>query len=184
MFLFSRLAGLLGRRKMPRTPEEAEALKQRIRTTLTEAETAFKEGKPAEAERLYREVSRLDPKNVTAYANLGAVYSAMEGRSGDAVVVMEAARNLDPENMTVRLNLATLYIQQANFKRAFGVLEEVRAARPRLPGLHYTFGCAYFYQGDRENALAEFEREVEVNPGHEHAGRMVEEMRKQESGGG
>lgn len=45
----------------------------------------------------------------------------------------------------------------------------VAAARPDLPGVHFWLGHLYWKHGETDHALAEFTRELELDPGHPEA---------------
>lgn len=180
--LFSKLMSKIAGPGKPKTPEEAAERATKVHKLLEQADARYKSGEIEKAVKIYKEVLSLDPKNVPAFTNLGAIYSQQPGKTSDAIVVMECARNLDPSNHTVQLNLATLYTQQSNFDSAKQVLEDLRKRDPQAPGLHYTLGCVYFYNNEVDEAVEQFEKEVETNPNHPHAKEFLEKLR-QETGG-
>lgn len=182
--LFSKLMSKLAGPGKPRTPEEAAERARQVQEILKEADTRYKAGDVNKAVTLYKQVLSLDPKNVPAFVNLGAIYSLMPDKTSDAIVVMECARNLDPANHTVHLNLAALYTQQQNFAKAEAVLEDLRRHDPQAPGLHYTLGCVYFYQGKMDPAIEQFEKEVANNPNHSHAAEYLEKIRQEREAAG
>src|SRR3954469_6821551 len=67
-------------------------------------------GRLADAEREFRKVIDLAPRDPMGYANLGLTYLRMgPGRYKDAEARLDRARKLDPNNPDVALILARLY---------------------------------------------------------------------------
>ena len=65
-------------------------------------------GRLADAEREFRKVIALAPRDPLGYANLGLTY-LRAGRYGDAEPQLQRARRLDTANVDVALSLAKLY---------------------------------------------------------------------------
>jgi tetratricopeptide (TPR) repeat protein len=85
------------------------------------------------------------------------------------------------------MELADLLYASGRFREALRHLEEVRLQKPDmetrdLAHLHYSRGLIQLRAlGEREPALYNFERALELDPGHAMAGFMrsaVEELRK------
>lgn len=174
--MLNRLLQWLMPNREPRTPEEALARVQKVRALLKEADSSYKTGQVRRSMTLYQKVIRLDPKNVPAYVNLGAIYSQQPGMTSDAIVVMEAARTLDPRNTTIHLNLATLYTQQGKFDLAMGILDDLKLRDSAAPGLHYARACVYFYRGDPPLSIPELKEELRINPQHIHAANLLKQL--------
>lgn len=71
-------------------------------------------GAPADqAERAYREATRLKPNYAAAWTNLGAL-QLRDGRTQEAMASLETAQSIDSESVTALTNLGTAYRRRAS----------------------------------------------------------------------
>jgi len=80
-------------------------------------------------EQMWRKELSLNPRNVAAHINLGAVYQQMD-RPHDAYNEYEAAEHLSPGNPLVKLNLASLAISQKDWPHADAWADSVLSQDP------------------------------------------------------
>ncbi|MFH1574647.1 MAG: tetratricopeptide repeat protein, partial [Acidobacteriota bacterium] len=99
-------------------------------------------GKPAEANRHFRQAVALRPRSVQARANLGTSYVRI-GKTEEAIAEFRKALELDPGNATANFNLGTILLRQRKPKEALPWLEKAVAAQPRVyeNGYHLALAC-------------------------------------------
>jgi len=80
-------------------------------------------------EQIWRKELSMNPRNISAHINLGAVYQQMD-RPRDAYNEYETAERLSPGNPLVKLNLASLAISQKDWPHADAWADSVLAQDP------------------------------------------------------
>jgi tetratricopeptide (TPR) repeat protein len=88
----------------------AAAQPPRAVAAFAEAVQAARANRPADAERLYKETLRLDPKSAVAWANLSLV-QARTNRLKEALESLERACTLEPKNATFRAQRAAFALR-------------------------------------------------------------------------
>ena len=83
-----------------------------------------KQGRPVEAEKLFRRAIVHAPKHLGARINLGELLITTN-RDEQALSVLLEAHKLAPERIEINLNLATLYADKGEYKQALHYLELV-----------------------------------------------------------
>src|SRR6266436_5294950 len=108
-------SGLLANAQIP-TPDQAVALEQ--------------QGKLAEAEKNWRQITQADPRDAAAFASLGLVLSK-QGKYGQAVPAYRKAIALNPKLSGVHLNWGLAEFKQQHFDAAIAPLSAALAADPK-----------------------------------------------------
>lgn len=126
-----------------------------------------------EAERLLREAIHRDPSFAPAHAELAQVvtllteHSASYGRKPfeasrrEAIEHARRAIELDPQLGDA---YAALGLLQFDYASARGLFAKAVRLAPQRPEFHRWLGQAYTELGDRDAALAQFRRAVEIDP--------------------
>ncbi len=117
---------------------------------------ALTSGRLGEAEKDFRRVLELDPKDGRAYANLGVVYMRRK-QWKKALPALEKARDLMPQVAGIRLNIGLAYYRQKEFLKAIPPFESVVRDQPNAVQPRYLLGLCYFFAerwGDAADALA------------------------------
>ena len=162
-----------------RMPEIAEA-EQAVQATPSEKKAHFKLGTVlaraqllAPAEIAFQQAIALDSQYTDAHANLGVVYYQM-GRLSDALGEYDAALAASPNDADVHHNKGAVYVQQAlqtsppNEALLDQGLREFQLALeldPGLPQAHFSLGVIYNMRGQSQEAIAEFQRFLELDDG-------------------
>ncbi len=109
-----------------------EAVFELVRDTQTMIRTAnqrLAEGDRVAAERLYREVLRLDPDSYDAHLNLGVLHGLAD-RNLEAAAALERAIEIDPERADAFALLTIAYIRTGRAEEGLRELERALAIDP------------------------------------------------------
>jgi tetratricopeptide (TPR) repeat protein len=116
-----------------------------------------------------------------AYFNLGYM-DYQRGDLDSAVHYLSAAAAGDPSNAgaffywgLADLKLHRLDEAEVNLRRAVGLA-------PVTPNYHFALGMLLRVKGNGSGALAEFNRELEINPGQQAAAQQAAEIQRQIAG--
>ena len=111
-------------------------------------------GRYLEAEREFREATRLLPDFTDAYTQLGVVNATL-GDYAAAREALETALRLDPERAAVHTNLGVLAIHEGRPDAALPHFRRAAELDPSSPRVHYDLGRALGLTGDTEGARRE-----------------------------
>ena len=112
-----------------------EAVFELVRDTQTMIRTAnerLAEGDHVAAERLYREVLRLDPDSYDAHLNLGVLHGLAD-RNQEAAAALERAIEIDPERADAYALLTIAYIRTGRAEDGLRQLERALELDPDHP---------------------------------------------------
>jgi tetratricopeptide (TPR) repeat protein len=102
------------------------------------------QGKLDEAERDFRKVLAIKPREGGAYANLGVVYMRRKQWS-KALTELRRAEQLLPHVAGIRLNIGLAYFRQNEFLKAIPPFESVVKELPEALQPRYLLGLCYFF---------------------------------------
>ena len=139
-----------------------------LETALQHADSAFKDGDYAEAQKAYEEALRLSPDHPRAIVGLGTcgLKNHQVKRAHD-LLVDHLSRH--PENTAARLVLARTLIRQAEFPQAAAALRTVLESDPDNLLAHYNLGFIAYKSRDYDTALVHLERTLALRPDHPEA---------------
>jgi tetratricopeptide (TPR) repeat protein len=141
-------------------------------TALNRGLRLHAEGRPAEAEAIYREVLAHEPDHPRALGMLALILA-----DGPDPATAEAALRrhltLEPRSASSLLALGRLRAAAGDDLEAADLLGRAAAQRPDLSPIHNDLGVALFELARHEDALAAFDRAVAADPDHapSHANR-------------
>ena len=127
----------------------------------------------APAEVAFQQAIALDNEYVDARVNLGVVYYQLN-RLSDALAQYDAALAVQPNDADVHHNRGTVYVQVAlqssppNEEVLDQGVEDLQRALELNPDLfqaHFSLGVVHDLRGEKEAAIAAFERFVELDDG-------------------
>ena len=126
----------------------------------------FQTGKPAEAIPLLKKVASLySSGNVNSSYALGLAYiqthDFLEGRKAFAQMY-----GVPEDSAAAHLFFARMLLRQGYDPVAEENARKAIALDPKLPLGHFLLGEFYLYKSDLENAKAEFEQEIKINPAY------------------
>ena len=116
------------------------------------------------AEREFERAIRINPSYATAHYWF-ALHLMWMGRMDEALKRIETARELDPLSLVINRNLAQICIFARRYDEAIEVLTRTIEMDPGFPVAHVLLGEVYSHKGMKEEALAEFQKELESSGG-------------------
>lgn len=125
-------------------------------------------GKFQQADELYREILRTDPKNADAL-QLSGMLAHHLGRHAEAINLLRAAIALNPGAAEYHSNLATVYLDVQDYQAGEASCREAARCRPELPQIHNNLGNALQGLGKLEEAAASYARALQLEPNYAHA---------------
>ncbi|MBA2527566.1 MAG: tetratricopeptide repeat protein [Pyrinomonadaceae bacterium] len=143
-------------------PEKAKA------EHLRKGDAYLKDSKFQEASIEYRNAIQIDDKLAAAHWGLARAYEGLQ-RAQEAFEELKKTTELDPNNLEARWTLGTLYLAASQGKAEY-IAEAERLAKEILQKDanyiegHILMGSILFAQNKREEALAAFNRAVELDP--------------------
>lgn len=90
----------------------------------------------AEAEKIYREVTRMDSSYTGAYVNLGNLYNET-GQYDKAIKVLNQALQMQPAHSGIRMNLALAHLQAQKYTEALAMYESLCRDQPNDPMMQH-----------------------------------------------
>jgi len=142
------------------------------------ANTLAEQGDSGRAAEIYRGLIQAHPDMWDAYFNLGYMYYQL-GELDSAVQYLSRAAAGDPANAgaVFYLGLADLKLNrvdeaEANLRRAI-------VLAPTTPNYHFALGMVLKVKGDGPGAMAEFTKELQLNPEHQAAAQQAAEIQRQ-----
>jgi len=169
------LAGLGDRAGARREEEKAEKIE--TAQSLASAEAAFGEGKTREAIDGVRKLVKKQPRNATAWENLG-FYLHNTGRIAEAKSCYEKVLSLEPKSLPVRLNLAYIAMQARNLKEAERHVMAALATAPDSVDAHLAHARFCAVSRDPAGAVKEYRWILEKEPGHGAARSELDRIRR------
>lgn len=127
-----------------------------------------RQNKLPEAEAAYRAAIQVNPQMSTAHANLGVVYY-QQGSLTKAAESFNAALRLKADDPQTLYLLGAVRIQENNLAEAEKLLTRARDLAPDLPEVYYGLGALYKLQGEKDAAIAAFEKFLEIGPGQDQS---------------
>jgi len=124
------------------------------------------------------EAVRLEPNNAGAHSSLGRAYWLGKGMIEEAIVELEHAVAINPEAGYSFLQLVFLHTLLGNYSRAEAAAKPAIELQEKfisgkeglqVVGAHTRLGYCYYRQGRYDEAIAEYERELEFLKSSDHA---------------
>jgi tetratricopeptide (TPR) repeat protein len=103
------------------------------------------------------------PTDLAARYLLGRTYHCL------SLALLERMLAVDPDSYRAHQLLARTYDQREDNARALADYRIVAEKSPELPGIHFAIGQVLWRNGEADEAMDEFTRELHLNPGHAEA---------------
>jgi tetratricopeptide (TPR) repeat protein len=129
------------------------------------ANTLAERGDFDPAAKLYRQLIQAYPDMWTAYQNLGTMYYH-QNQLDEAAQYLSRAAAGDPTLAGAFFYLGITDLKLNRLDEAETNLRRAVALTPMTPNYHFTLGIVLKVKGNRREALVEFKKELELNPGH------------------
>jgi tetratricopeptide (TPR) repeat protein len=140
------------------------------RKVLAHAAEHQQAGRWAEAEKLYRELLRGNPRDVNALRLL-ATCAVHAGRSREAERLLSRAVNHAPEYVEARLDLGRVFKDQHRLQEAIGQFEKAIELEPDDFQGHFLLASALAPAARTYDAIAAYRKVLELRP--QHAGAWL-----------
>ena len=151
--------------------------------TLAQAFRAHQTGYRSEAERLYRDVLAVEPRNAAALHLLGALMH-QSGRTDEAVSLMRQAIAIEPRNPDYHYNLGSALVAAGRMTDAIEPLSKAIALKPQYAEAHFEIGNAYARSGQLDSAEKSLRRALDLQPANaaimNNLGRVLRAMDRAE----
>jgi tetratricopeptide (TPR) repeat protein/transglutaminase-like putative cysteine protease len=105
----------------------------------------------------------INPFDEKAYTALGMIYM-YQARHAEAEAAFKKQLEVNPLDAVAQQQLMQLYLQTKRFADAIPLIEGASAAANDNAGLHVSRGYAYLNVGREQDALAAFDRAIELEP--------------------
>jgi tetratricopeptide (TPR) repeat protein len=134
-------------------------------------------GRNAEASDELRIYVRDNPRDADAWANLGNALSALN-RDAEALEAYQRAVAIDPRNGLSQRNLALEYLQQNDFPNASLHARQAVRLTPNDAAAHNLLGLALIGAQKIDEAIAEFQASLAIQPANNDASGYLERTLK------
>jgi tetratricopeptide (TPR) repeat protein len=124
------------------------------------------EGRLNDAKAAYEAALKAKPDLTSARANLGVAYYQM-GQFDQAVEQYNQVLKTNPQDAETLYLLAAVRLQQKNHAEAEQLLLKARDIKPDLPEVYYGLGTVYELTGRKDQAIASFEKFLQIGPGQD-----------------
>ena len=114
------------------------------------------------AEREFRHAIDLSPNNVEGHGAL-VWYLAWSGRRDAALAEVQKIRTLDPADPFTSLNESGVYYHQRDYKSLIEASQRWVITNPNAWSGHYYLAVGYEGSGQREQAVPEYQRSVDLS---------------------
>lgn len=127
-----------------------------------------KNGRLADAARLYRQVARLEPRNVEALRLLGSV-RMRQGNFAEAERAFRKAVKIDARSADAHIELGVVLCRLGRLADAVSSYQRAIELKPDYAGAHNNLGIALRELGRLDEAIASYRQAVEIEPGYAEA---------------
>ncbi len=118
----------------------------------------------AGAERAFKQALDLNPNYAEAHS-WSAIYFANTGRHEEAAVEAKVAVDLDPLSLLMNMTPALAAYLARDYDTAVAHLQKIIEMEPNFPAAHSVLGNVYVQQGLFEQAMAEYQKVLELSKG-------------------
>ena len=138
------------------------------RKKLALAAEHHKAGRHKEAEKLYRELLRENPKNVDAMRMLAGI-AASQSFTEEAESLFRRTISLAPDFALAHLDLGMLLQEQHRYSEAIECFAKTAALQPKSPKPHFLLGSILSLSGKTTSALKAYRHTLKLQPKHPSA---------------
>ncbi len=123
----------------------------------------------------YKLTVKKDPQHFKSYVNLGVLYDDL-GKPAEAEIYFRSAVSVKPDDVLANSHLAFILFQQKDYETAWNHLSKALEAGPRNPQPVFYLAIFFFESRMYREALVEWEKVVELDPGGYLAARARENI--------
>jgi len=123
----------------------------------------------------YKETVKKDTRHFKAYVNLGVLYDDL-GKPTEAEMYFHSAVSVKPDDVLANSHLAFILFQRKDYEMAWKHLSKALETGPRNPQPVFYLAIFFFESKMYREALVEWEKVVELDPGGYLASRARENI--------
>lgn len=132
------------------------------------------------AEKLFKKVLQMDPKNYHAMAMLGQLYSLQRDKLDQAQQYLQQALEESPDNLEAHFDMGRVLAMKGERQRAVLEFNFIFAKEADFAPYHFEMGRILEAWGEKERALANYKRALVLNPQFTMASQAVQRLEKGE----
>ncbi|MGC6482494.1 MAG: DUF6165 family protein [Synechococcus sp.] len=144
-----------------------------------QAEELINQGKPQEAEVIYRELIKTGTTNHIVYGNLAAI-CGMQGKIDELISLLNRALLLKPDYPEAHSNLGNAFKEKGDLNAAINSYKIARQLQPNNPYTHFNLGNTLQEKDDLNGAIASYNTAIRLNPddsvAHNNLGNVLKEQ--------
>jgi protein O-GlcNAc transferase len=125
-------------------------------------------GQLSEAIQWYQKTLELNPKNISALTNMGAVLQS-KGKLGEAVSCYQKAITIKPNYAKAHSNLGVALQGQGKLDEAVVCLQKAISIKPDYVEANYNLGVVFQEQGKLAEAVTVFQTTISIKPDYAEA---------------
>jgi tetratricopeptide (TPR) repeat protein len=123
-----------------------------------------------------KEMVKKDPKNLSAWKELGNLYFD-SGKPKDAIEAYREYLAIRPDNPDVRTDMGIMYRALGDFDRAIEEFKKAAQSDPKHTNSRYNIGIVLLHdKGNVKGAIQAWEEYLKVDPDSERARRVKAQM--------
>ncbi|MBD1139461.1 tetratricopeptide repeat protein [Pelagibacterales bacterium SAG-MED46] len=135
---------------------------------LANAIKAHQEGNLDEAEKLYQQILRTEPKQVDANHNLGLILSS-KNKTKEALVLFKIATEINPEIEQFWVSYISIFIKENKLDEAEKISRETLNLKPNFFKVHFYLGLILNNLKRLEEAKESYKKAIELKPDYAEA---------------
>ncbi|MDD5586317.1 MAG: tetratricopeptide repeat protein [Alphaproteobacteria bacterium] len=135
---------------------------------IGKASVCHQAGQFAKAERLYRDILKLDGRHADALRQLGLLYLHLN-QPERAEEYLERAQRVQPDNPEILVGLGVAYRNQGKKDEAMRWHVQAQRARPDDPLIYNNIGGLYYERGNWHDAIQNFTQALRLQPAYAEA---------------
>lgn len=162
------LATDLKKKSLRSEENTAPARRMPFENEIREAKELYESGKPAAAEKIYRDILKRDPDHVEA-ARLLAGIAVEKDRYRDAEVFLRHAAQVAPDYGRIWIDLTNVLREQDKLDDALDCALKVLELAPDKAESNMLIASVFGAMGRYEDAIASYEKALVISPGRSGA---------------
>jgi tetratricopeptide (TPR) repeat protein len=131
--------------------------------------------KPEDALQAYRKASELTPKDPEPHLSAGLLHERQKQFS-DAEAEYKQVLKLDAHSTDAAIGLTNLYMKSGRIGDAEPLLRRLAGERPEDAGIHLQLGRVLEAEGQKDDAIAEFQAALKLSPADGDAQREIADL--------
>ena len=126
---------------------------------------------------LYQRALKINDKYLTALMNTGFIYIQMQ-KWEQAKAIYEKLLSLEPANPFVHSTIAQVYYMLQDYDTAIDHIKIAIKNQPEQANLYFNLGRMYQKNNQVQEAIAAFQKGLEISPYDQRARQVLEELQK------